>query len=58
MHLRRVGRLVAADPGDDYLVSLALAGVRRLLVSGDGHLLALAGTCPVAPPRDLLDRLT
>jgi putative PIN family toxin of toxin-antitoxin system len=49
--------LVAADPGDDYLVRLTVAGDARLLVSGDAHLLALAGTVPVVAPRALLERL-
>ena len=68
-YLRRIGRLeddppapggmslVETDPGDDYLVRLTLAVERRLLVSGDPHLLALAGRYPVVGPRDLLDRL-
>jgi putative PIN family toxin of toxin-antitoxin system len=49
--------LVAADPSDDYLVRLTLAGDRRLLVSGDRHLIDLAGQYPIVSPRDLLDRL-
>jgi len=49
--------LVAADPRDDYLVRLTLAGDRRLLVSGDRHLLELAGEYPIVAPRELLDRL-
>jgi putative PIN family toxin of toxin-antitoxin system len=67
-YLRRITRLeddppatraclVAADPGDDYLVRLTLADSRRLLVTGDRHLLDLAGAYPVVMPRDLLDRL-
>ena len=51
------GRLVAADPGDDYLVLLTLAGDRRLLVTGDRHLLDLAGEYPIVSPRELFDRL-
>lgn len=51
------GALVAVDPGDDYLVRLTLAAPERILVSGDPHLLALAGTYPVVSPRALLDRL-
>ena len=51
------GPLVAADPRDDYLVRLTLAGDRRLLVSGDRHLLDLAGDYPIVSPRELLDRL-
>ena len=34
------------DPGDDYLLSLA-ADQHAVLVSGDGHLLALAGDFPI-----------
>ena len=49
--------LVAADPGDDYLVRLMLADDRRLLVTGDPHLLDLAGEYPIVSPRELLDRL-
>ena len=51
------GPLVAADPRDDYLVRLTLAADRRLLVSGDRHLLELAGGHPIVSPRELLDRL-
>ena len=51
------GPLVAADPGDAYLLRLTLAGDRRLLVSGDRHLLDLAGDYPIVSPRELLDRL-
>jgi predicted nucleic acid-binding protein len=49
--------LVEADPTDDYLVQLALSAERRMLVSGDAHLLELAGTYPVVSPHELLDRL-
>lgn len=46
----------SADPGDDYL--LALAEVERaVLVSGDQHLLALAGALPIFTPRAFLDAL-
>jgi putative PIN family toxin of toxin-antitoxin system len=48
---------VEADPGDDYLVQLVLAAPERILVTGDPHLLALAGMYPVIDPRTLLDRL-
>ena len=44
------------DPGDDYLIALA-AGHRAALVSGDKHVLALAGHIPVYSPRDFLDLL-
>lgn len=49
--------LVEADPQDDYVLRLTLAAPERILVSGDPHLLALAGTYPVVSPRALLDRL-
>ena len=51
------GPRVAADPSDDYLVRLTLAGDRRLLVTGDRHLLDLAGAHPIVSPRQLLDQL-
>jgi putative PIN family toxin of toxin-antitoxin system len=37
------------DPGDDYLISLA-ADQHAVLVSSDGHLLALAGDFPIQTP--------
>jgi len=43
-------------PGDYYLIALA-AGQRAALVSGDEHVLALAGRIPVYSPRDFLDLL-
>jgi putative PIN family toxin of toxin-antitoxin system len=43
----------AADPDDDYLLALA-AEQRAELVSGDGHLLALAGAHPIQRPVDFL----
>lgn len=43
----------AADPDDDYLLALA-AEQRAQLVSGDGHLLALAGDYPIQKPADFL----
>jgi hypothetical protein len=43
----------AADPDDDYLLALA-AEQRAQLVSGDGHLLALAGDYPIQEPADFL----
>ena len=46
----------SADPGDDYLLALAEAE-RAVLVSGDQHLLALAGELPIFTPRAFLDRL-
>ena len=47
---------VSAGPGDDYLVGLAEAA-DAVLVSGDGHLLALAPRLPVFTPREFLSRL-
>ena len=44
---------LSADPADDYLLALA-AAERALLVSGDRHLLALAGRFPVHDPADFL----
>jgi predicted nucleic acid-binding protein len=43
----------AADTDDDYLLALA-AEQRAELVSGDGHLLALAGNYPIQAPADFL----
>lgn len=43
----------STDPGDDYLIALAAAS-RALLVSGDKHLLELAGRIPVYAPSDFL----
>ena len=42
-----------ADPDDDYLIALA-HGSDAALVSGDRHLLDLAGTIPVFTPAELL----
>ena len=63
--LRETG-LVATDPpapprrspdsGDDYLIALA-ESERSLLVSGDRHLLGLAGEFPVRTPREFLAEL-
>jgi len=44
------------DPGDDYLLALA-ADQNAMLVSGDGHLLALAGELPVHTPPSFLSLL-
>ncbi len=44
------------DPGDDYLIALA-AEQRAVIVSGDGHLLGLAGRLPVYPAADFLELL-
>ena len=46
----------SADPGDDYLLALAEAQ-RAVLVSGDQHLLALAGELPIVTSRAFLDAL-
>jgi uncharacterized protein len=46
----------SADRGDDYLLVLAESN-RALLVSGDQHLLALAGDLPIQTPRSFLDSL-
>lgn len=45
------------DPGDDYLIALA-ADQGAMLVSGDGHLLALADRIPVLTPARFLALLT
>lgn len=64
--LKRQGELVkdpppievrSSDPGDDYLLALA-ASTRALLVSGDGHLLALAQRVPVSTPAAFLAQLS
>ncbi len=49
---------LTSDPGDDYLVALAVAAGADAIVSGDRHLTELADP-PVAVliPRALLDRL-
>jgi putative PIN family toxin of toxin-antitoxin system len=46
----------SADPGDDYLLALA-ENERAVLVSGDQHLLELAGDLPIETARTFLDRL-
>ena len=45
-----------ANPGDDYLISLA-ADQHAVLVSGDGHLLALAGDFPIQTPAAFLSKV-
>lgn len=45
--------LRSADPKDDYLLDLAFSQSSRL-VSGDSHLLDLAGRAPICSPGDLL----
>lgn len=44
------------DPGDDYLLALA-AEEKAMLVSGDGHLLALSGEFPVLSAPSFLSTL-
>ena len=46
----------SVDPADDYLISLAEAS-RAVLVSGDKHVLALAGSFPIESPAAFLGRL-
>lgn len=49
---------VTSDPGDDYLVALAVAAGADAIVSGDRHLTELADPpVPVLTPRGLLDLL-
>jgi len=45
------------DPGDDYLISLA-ADQHAVLVSSDGHLLALAGDFPIQTPAAYLSSVS
>lgn len=47
----------SADSGDDYLLALA-EQERAVLVSGDQHVLTLAGELPILTPRAFLDTLT
>jgi uncharacterized protein len=46
----------SADAGDDYLLAVAQAE-RAILVSGDGHVLALAPDLPVVAAADFLEAL-
>ena len=46
----------SADPGDDYLITLA-AAQRATLVSGGQHLLSLRPLIPVRSPREFLEAL-
>lgn len=49
---------VTSDPGDDYLVALAVAVGADAIVSGDRHLTELADApVPVVTPRALLEQL-
>ena len=51
-------RGLTPDPGDDYLVSLARAAGADYLVSGDAHLIGLAGAePPMLTPREFEDLL-
>jgi uncharacterized protein len=45
--------LHSADPDDDYLIALAFSR-KAVLVSGDKHLLDIAGGAPILAPADLL----
>ena len=47
--LRAAPPISSSDPNDDYLLTLAVAE-HAVLVSGDGHLTALAGRFPCALP--------
>lgn len=49
-----VHSLRSVDPGDDYLIALA-AAAGAVLVSGDRHLLDLAGAMPVLTPAEFLE---
>lgn len=44
------------DPKDDYLIAAAASG-HATLVTGDAHLLELAGAIPVMSPRNFLNSL-
>jgi putative PIN family toxin of toxin-antitoxin system len=46
-------RIRSSDAGDDYLIALA-ATHEAAIVTGDRHLLALAGRAPVFSPADFL----
>lgn len=48
--------LRSVDPGDDYILALA-ASEQAVLVSGDGHLLALRGSLPILAPASFLEAL-
>jgi len=52
-----VGPVQSRDAGDDYLLALA-AREHAPLVSGDAHLLELAGRAPVLAPREFLEQLS
>jgi uncharacterized protein len=46
----------SVDPGDDYLIALAVSE-RALLVSGDKHLLELGDRIPIVSPAAFLEML-
>jgi uncharacterized protein len=48
--------VTSPDPGDDYLIALG-ASAGAVIVSGDHHLLGLAGRIPVRSPADFLGLL-
>ncbi len=48
---------LSADPGDEYLISLAREERVNALVSGDPHLLRLRSRIPARTTRELLDQL-
>ena len=54
---RPAGAPRSADPDDDYLVALAEAQ-KAVLVSGDRHLLDLAGRFPIEAPRAFLETIS
>ena len=45
--------VASPDPGDDYLIALAVKE-RAALVSGDRHLLSIGGDLPIYAPADFL----
>jgi len=47
----------SSDPNDDYLIALA-AEQNAVLVTGDRHLLAVAGSFPIREPADFLATLS
>jgi len=50
------GTAISRDPDDDYLIALA-EQERAVLVTGDRHLLELAGSLPIYTPGAFLDLL-
>jgi putative PIN family toxin of toxin-antitoxin system len=52
------GLALTSDPDDEFLVDLARAASADVLVSGDGHVLALRGALPVMSPSEFLSHLT